>query len=141
MNAPHYILNSCRLKHVLSVLALIVCLGCGKGTTKLDTFPVSGKVMLPNGKALTGGSVQLSTVTEPVVNLIGDIKDDGTFSLRTNLNGTIYPGGVAGEYQVTVYPPQGEDQNVVPITLGTTVVIKEGQPLNITVDPSAPQPK
>jgi hypothetical protein len=81
------------------IIPLLVCLaaGCGGGgkpTAPPDGIAVGGKVLLPNGATLTGGTL----VLRPVAGLHGassPIQANGTFAIAD-------PAVVPGKYQVFV---------------------------------------
>lgn len=75
---------------------------CGKGDGRKPTFPVNGKVVLPDGKPAQHATVVFHPVGEAgpdVVKPRGKVASDGTFKLTT-YDGD--DGAPAGEYQVTV---------------------------------------
>jgi hypothetical protein len=80
-------------------LLTLILAGCDGG---LQTYPVQGKVVFPNGKPLAGGSVEFLTKdTEgKALNARGPINADGTFQVKTRDQ----EGAVAGKHQIIVLP-------------------------------------
>jgi hypothetical protein len=75
---------------------------CGKGDSRKPTFPVAGKVVLPDGKPAEHATVVLHPVGESgpeVLKPRGKVAADGSFKLTT-YDGN--DGAPAGEYRVTV---------------------------------------
>jgi len=74
------------------------------------TFPVTGSVLYENGKPYQGGTVQFRSDSKDDLTILGGIKEDGSFQLRT-LNGKKRAEGApAGIYQVTIVPALGKDR-------------------------------
>jgi hypothetical protein len=85
---------------MMAVVALlfVVAPGCFSGDPK--THPVHGKVLFPDGKPLTKGSVEFELLDqEKPSTATGEISDDGTFEL-----GTYKPddGAIAGRHRAVV---------------------------------------
>jgi hypothetical protein len=83
-------------------LAAILTASCGKDSSRKPTYPVTGKVVLPGGKAPEHATVVLHPVDESgpdVVKPSGKVEKDGTFSLTTYES---RDGAPAGKYYVTV---------------------------------------
>jgi hypothetical protein len=83
--------------------------GCGgKGEVWIpvvtdQAYPARGKVLLPGGKPLKAGRVELVPVKEPGLIALGDIAGDGSFSLKTREPND---GAVPGEYKVRIMIPE-----------------------------------
>ena len=84
-------------------LALI---GCAEGPPSLDggsiaTVPARGKVMLADGKPLTGGMITLEPLPEggSTNQAMGEIKGDGSFDLRSSPTAA---GAMPGKYRVRI---------------------------------------
>lgn len=94
-----------RVSRGLTGLALAVCAGltgCGKSDSlpALTVFPVNGKVLRADGKALSGGHIYLvSKAGDLPVTPSGEIGPDGTFSVTTGGSGEGVP---PGEYKVRI---------------------------------------
>jgi hypothetical protein len=90
--------------------AMVLALASGCSSGGVTTYPVTGKVVGPGGKAWTGGKVTFQSVADPAVKAGGDVQPDGSFSLTTYLvvDGRVQtkPGAVAGEHTVTVEDPE-----------------------------------
>jgi hypothetical protein len=80
--------------------------GCGlggppDGTPNVATHPVKGKILLGDGKPLTGGRVYLVPEELTALQAQGDIGPDGTFALATLQPGD---GAAPGTYKVRIEP-------------------------------------
>jgi hypothetical protein len=84
---------------IVSVLSLVSagCGGTGPGTGRL--YPTTGRIILADGKPLTGGSVRFIPIAggSPAT---GKVRPDGTFSLTTKAR----EGAAPGEYKVRIEP-------------------------------------
>ncbi len=72
--------------------------GCGRDG--LPTYPVTGKVVFPNGRPLEGGTIVFESVDHPVA-ARSVIDMDGSFRLGTYEKGD---GAVAGLHRVGITP-------------------------------------
>jgi hypothetical protein len=77
--------------------------GCGSSDApaRVDVFEVQGKVLLSDGKPLSGGSIFFVPVKDSLIIPNGKINQDGTFSLSTGDSGA---GAPPGEYKVRIEP-------------------------------------
>ena len=82
---------------VFSLLELAGCGGPGPYTGSL--YPVTGQVLLADGKPLAGGAVQFIP-TQGGLPASGKIEADGTFTLKSKTR----EGAAPGEYKVRVEP-------------------------------------
>ena len=86
---------------LLAALGLVA--GCGDSTItqpSVSTYPVEGKILLPDGKPLTEGEVRFLPVKPEVGReAAGKIKPDGTFTLTTYKPDD---GAAEGEYNVSI---------------------------------------
>jgi hypothetical protein len=107
------------------VVALLAFVGCSSTSPLAKTYPVRGAV-LQDGKPITGGSIQFISASDPLLRVLGTIKEDGTFTLNTVKDNATSPGAPEGEYQVIVQRPLVKDasggvdfahKRVPPITL------------------------
>jgi hypothetical protein len=87
----------------LPLLALAALPGCGdlNGAPFVRTHPVSGQVLLADGKPLATGRVCLLPQETPGLQAVGDLGPDGRFELQTFKPGD---GAVAGKYLVRIDP-------------------------------------
>jgi hypothetical protein len=74
--------------------------GCGSDLP--PTYPVTGKVVFKNGKAVNDGRIQFQATFDPELVATGDIAPDGSFSLTTFKRGKQRPGAAEGQHKVTV---------------------------------------
>lgn len=100
------------------VLLLLAAFGCGSPTPSLH--PVKGMVHYKDGEPVAGGFIEFRPSADPGQASIGDIGPGGFFELATLHNGRRQPGAPEGAYQVTVYPPMGQDQSGEAIPLAQT---------------------
>lgn len=95
--------------------SLLFLSGCGSSPPSAPdpvTYGVTGKVLQKDGRPVAGGAIQFRGVDDPGLASLGTIEPDGVFKLRTNLaDGRQLPGAVAGDYQVTIFPPQDAPQS------------------------------
>jgi hypothetical protein len=86
---------------LLTAVALLFAAGCGGGGgVSAATYPVSGKVLLPDGKPLPGGTIYFYP-KESGSSASAEVSSAGEFSLKT-ADGR--DGAPAGEYKVRVVP-------------------------------------
>jgi hypothetical protein len=90
----------------LSALALAVVAGvagCGNSDAPpvVKVYPVKGKVLLANGKPLSGGHVYFVPAKDGLIVSSGAVGTDGTFTLTTGASGD---GAPPGEFRVRVEP-------------------------------------
>jgi hypothetical protein len=90
------------------VLVLLLATGCGKEELP-KTYTVKGKVVLKNGKPLTGGEIQFTSVADPELRGYGVIEKDGSFKLSTightkSGRSQLLTGNVEGECYVNIRP-------------------------------------
>ena len=92
----------------VSTLLLLTFAGCGEGLP--PTYPVEGRVVLPDGKPLSGGLVEFQSIGGEgmSVNASGTIGADGSFRLTTYKEDD---GAVAGRHRAIVRPPR-EDLDI-----------------------------
>ena len=90
-------------------LILVVVTGCATKEEMPKTYTVTGKVVLKNGKPLTGGFITFTSVTNDEQRAYGDIAKDGTFTLDTvaltsKARSERLAGAVEGEFRVNIRP-------------------------------------
>jgi hypothetical protein len=94
--------------HSMSVLIVAVSAGlagCGKSDALpvFQVYDVKGKVLLADGKPLSGGQIYFVPKGDLPGTPSGEIGPDGTFSLVTGGSGK---GAPPGEYKVRIESPQ-----------------------------------
>jgi hypothetical protein len=128
--------TSCTWWRRLAVLAaLVVIAGCGG--TKL--YPVTGKVVFPDGSPLTGGTVEFGPVDKnAVLGPRGEIQADGTFRMSTFKEGD---GAPEGKYRVLVAPPEiGDPDRPQPLVIDRRFKSFDKSGLEYTVQPGKNEP-
>jgi hypothetical protein len=122
---------------LLLLLALLPAPGCSRDEKLPPTFPVSGTVSWKGGGPLSGGQVQLVAAVDAGLTVTGTIDREGKFSVSTSKNRKKVAGAPAGDYRVTVYPPELPDTGPpVPVTLPRPFRVQEKEnQLPITLDP------
>ncbi len=98
---------------LVAVVAMAASPGCGNaGKDDPKVYPAKGSVKYKNGKPLAQGVVRF-TGTNPDEVINGFTEADGSFALNTLLTKTNrkLPGAPAGEYEVTITLPMGQDQS------------------------------
>jgi hypothetical protein len=90
----------------------MIVAGCGPSGPQ--TYPVQGKVVFKGkgGKVqqLAGSKVWLQSVADPSLAAVGEIEDDGSFSLGTYLKEKSYQGVPAGQYKGRIEPPADDEE-------------------------------
>jgi hypothetical protein len=84
----------------LAALALLGIVGCGWGMPR--TYPVKGKVVFKGGGPVTDGRIQFQSAADPPFKAVGDIDNDGGFSLTTYVGAKKVRGAPRGPYRVVV---------------------------------------
>ncbi len=91
-------------------------IGCGEGMYTGPVYPVKGRVLLANGKPLTGGAIQFIPAPGGLL-ASGPIGPDGTFTL-VSLDRR--DGAAPGAYKVRIEPslemtaPKGKKPRTLP---------------------------
>ncbi|MFM8273324.1 MAG: hypothetical protein ACKODX_13500 [Gemmata sp.] len=87
---------------LLSLSACAALVGCTK--PEPPVYPVGGTVKFPDGKPAKACSVEFTSQAEATrgVQAHGEVAADGRFTLKTNLNGKLKDGAVAGPHKVIV---------------------------------------
>ena len=122
-----------RLASGLIVAFLAIVVGCNQGPALPKTHSATGTVVYQGGQPMKGGSLQFNSAADPLLRVVGEIKDDGTFTLRTVKEGSFTTGAPEGDYQVIVTPALVKDpasglpfahHGVPPITLPTSIKLE-----------------
>lgn len=106
----------------LALLAAVACSPTRPTTPQL--YPVTGRVEYADGQPVPDGTVELRSLSDTSLTTNGFLKEDGSFTIETLAGNERVPGAAEGKYEVTVIPPQSDDQNVVPETLPAPVVVE-----------------
>ncbi|MEZ6069015.1 MAG: hypothetical protein R3C10_01835 [Pirellulales bacterium] len=118
------------------LLVVGVCLwfgGCGgEATQSIPTYPVNGTVLLADGRPLSGGMIEFRSLDNTTLTTTSVIAPDGTFALKTLLDGGRVDGAVAGEYRVTVTPTPPETDDVQAV--GTVISLPDSYQISAAGD-------
>ena len=87
--------KACRILAEVGVLAFVA--GCGAG----GTYPVSGWVLLADGRPVRAGQIEFRSLDRPI-SAIGALRPDGSFELSLRATGD---GALAGAYAVALVEP------------------------------------
>ncbi len=88
---------------------LVSLAGCGDGVA---TYPVTGRVLLPDDRPLIGATVTFKSVAgETTVRSRGQTDENGHFELRLD---ETHMGALPGTYQATVIESFGDDIDARP---------------------------
>ena len=120
-------------------VGIVVAVGCGDNG-RVRTYPVSGKVVFPDGKPLPGGNIICIGDSEEVaLTARASINDDGTFVLGTYEEDD---GATEGKHLVSIDPPVPEnfnpDAGPPPKLIHTRYQHPDTSGLEFTVDPDGP---
>jgi hypothetical protein len=90
---------------VLLLGSLLLLGGCASSNLP-KTYPAHG-IVQKGGQPMKGGSIQFIPVAEKDKDLrvVGEIKEDGTFTLSTLKDNRKTSGAPEGEYEVQILPP------------------------------------
>ena len=107
-----------RFALVCSTCVVPLCLlliGCGSGgpTPPFKTHPVTGKVVFKGGRQdkLERGKVWFQSTADKDVQAVGQITDDGTFTMSALQKDKAWAGVPAGDYKVKIDPPLDDQRN------------------------------
>ena len=101
----------------LGLITIVFC-GCGKQPVAgPPTYPATGTVVDASDQPLTGGFVEFQSMTDQNMMAVGDIQEDGSFTLTTYVDGQPTEGAIVGGHRVTVHPPQIEHGGAPPVVL------------------------
>lgn len=93
-------IGSLRLAVIVPLVVVVGCSGSG-------LYSVEGKVVFPDGRPLTSGTVEFDPINkDAILAPRGEIKPDGTFAASTHEEGD---GAPPGTYRVMVTPPEQLD--------------------------------
>jgi hypothetical protein len=97
---------------MLSSFAALGCSGRGAGAVPA-TYPADGLVTYKDGRPFTGGTIQFQPVGDSSFSVVGEIQENGSFTLHTIKNQSKAAGAVPGTYRVTITPPLPADHRPV----------------------------
>ena len=113
--------------------------GCGNSDSlpKLQVYEVKGKVVLADGKPLSGGLVSFVPIGELSITPSATIASDGTFSVVTGGSGE---GAPTGEYKVRIEAPGIQSNpNSKKVLFPSKYTDEDSSGLKVTVRPQANQ--
>jgi hypothetical protein len=95
------------------VLAVLITSGCDSKRVKPPaTFPVTGKVIGPNGRPVVGAQVQFKPNSSPAEMQSSGLADaNGAFTLSLLFREQKVPGAIEGPHRVVVYMPLNTDRS------------------------------
>ena len=103
---PYY-----RLLLAVSLATFFGITGCGEpGDPPPKTYEVTGKVVHADGRPFKGGTIEFHSVENTSLTTMGQIKDDGTFTLTTMTGKHKLDGAVEGTFTAIVTPSLNQDQ-------------------------------
>src|SRR5262245_17079827 len=116
----------CRPSSRSRVIALAVVvawagIACGCGSKIPKTYPVTGKVVWTGGKPVTDGRIEFQSLSDDSLKAVGEIDQDGNFSLTTLRDGAKRVGAVEGQHRVIVEPEWGDDKLIIALPSPYTV--------------------
>jgi hypothetical protein len=117
---------------------------CGKAPTNgLKTIPVQGRVTFTKGGVVKTlydrqGIIVFDSVEQPGMRAIGEIQEDGSFTVSTVKDGVSTSGAVEGTHRVRLDLDDSATRFVAPQFLdfqksGITVKVPSDQPIEIKV--------
>ncbi len=123
-------MTSTRLMPYLIVTFATGCGAEGPPATPAPTLHAAiGRVVNSDGSPCPGGMIQLIAVENPERTTMGQINENGTFTLQTMHDGQMVDGAIAGEHTVTIIPLMGDQtQTEIP----EPIVLKEGVVIDAT---------
>jgi hypothetical protein len=116
--------NPCR--NGLPVLVLAALAGCAvSGPEPPPTYPVSGTVYWKKGEPVRGGTIEFKMIPPSAIYTTNtEIRQDGTFTLRTLAGNKKIDGAPEGKYQVTVIPASDDQTKIRQFELPDTYTVK-----------------
>ena len=108
-----------------TALALAAISGCGSDSPP-PTFKVEGRVVRKDEQPYTGrGYIEFRNVANPQHLSVGQIGDDGSFTLKTIAGNRSVEGAQPGEHTVTI-APAGDGQRTQAVRLKTRYTVRSG---------------
>jgi hypothetical protein len=96
---------------VVALATLYEFTGCGEPVDPPPkTYEVTGKVVHADGRPFNGGTIEFHSVENVSLTTMGQIKEDGTFTLTTMTGKHKLEGAVEGTYTAMVTPSLNQDQ-------------------------------
>jgi hypothetical protein len=127
------------VRRLLSIAATATALGlavltrCSSEPPPPPTFKVEGRVVRKDSQPYTGGGyIEFRNVANPQHLSVGQIGDDGTFTLKTIAGNRSVEGAQAGAHTVTV-TPAGDGQMTHAMQLKKRYSISAGETNTIVV--------
>jgi hypothetical protein len=127
------------VRRILGLAAAITGLGlaglpgCTSEPAAPPTYKVEGNVVHKNNKAYTGGGlIEFRNARNPQNSTLGQIGEDGSFTLKTIVGNHSVLGAQDGEHTVTI-TPAGDGQKMHAMQLKTRYTVKAGETNTIVV--------
>lgn len=119
---------------VCSLCCLTFLAGCSKKLTFKERVPVKGKVLFANGDPVRWARIDFMTTDLNVgANASGEIKDDGSFQLRT-YGTNDYDGAVPGSYIINIDAYDLAVMGPLPANANAPTPIPKGATEGVTVE-------
>jgi hypothetical protein len=127
-------------------VCLLALAGCSGRAELPKTYPVNGKVIGKGGLKVNGAGICFES-KDPDLIVVGDIQEDGSFTLKTRKGKAETSGAPEGEYRVTISFPSPADRAtagrrsvVRPITLPKPYKVEAKDDNNPTFEVERPRP-
>jgi hypothetical protein len=118
---------------IFAGLGAVSLSGCGTDSTTPLTFRVDGKVVRNDNTPYTGGGhIEFRNTANPQHTSLGQIGEDGSFTLKTIAGSRSLDGAQEGEHRVTV-TPAGDGQKTRAMQLKKRYAIVAGETNTIVV--------
>jgi hypothetical protein len=122
---------------LVSLLTLGVLCGCGPKPVPVvlpTVHKVIGKVQGKDRQPVTSGTLQFEALASPGRVAIGEVQADGTFQMRTMVDGERLDGVVAGPQRVTYIPRSTQDPaGTGPVVLPKNLEVKPQDNVDLTL--------
>jgi hypothetical protein len=124
-----------RASLVAMALASLGLSGCAQGPAAPKTYPVTGKVIYKGGAPLAGGAITLVSTADRSLRAIGEIANDGGFSLHTLVGNHKVSGTIEGTHDVHIIPAQDQKQRLPALRLvQRQCKVEPGGPNQLTIE-------
>lgn len=130
-------MSAARCVLILVIGSLVALVGCGAKPPPANlptVYKVQGKVLDAAGQPVSGGTLQFESLAAQNMVAIGEVQPDGTFEIRTMVDGHKLSGAVAGQQRVTYIPASTQAPGGTgPVVLKQTLEVKPQDNIDITL--------